>query len=439
MDYIHRHITDNMTVRMKDEQIIALTGARQTGKTTLCEKEIPVAANLPFTYITFDDPDERLRFQKAAVSILERLDTPLVILDEVQKLPSIFDPLKLVTDREKKQEGRFSRTFLLTGSSQFLLMRNVHETLAGRIALFNLHPLSLSEMMGGKSTCLLERIWRLQKIGEQDRKDFFSLPPDMVRKMISLRDRHLAWGGYPPVWQRQDDASKANWLKDYRRTYLERDIADVGQVADIDLFAQAQKILCARTANILSVSEVARDLSLTVNTVKRYIGLLTMSFQCHLLPPYYANVGKRLVKSPKIFFPDTGLLRMILGDLSVSSGALYESWLFSELNKWRQLQPVAPELFFYRTSGGREIDFLVAGKDRILPIEAKSYDQVSSSDGRNLESFLKEYGSATATGLVIYPGRDLVEIRENIWAVPDWYLFSRNSGTLDGEVYHNHT
>jgi predicted AAA+ superfamily ATPase len=435
MDYIHRHITDNVTVRMKDEQILALTGARQTGKTTLCEQEIPAATNLPFTYITFDDPDERLRFQKAAVSILESLDTPLVILDEVQKLPSLFDPLKLVADRDKKKKGLFRRIFLLTGSSQFLLMRNVRETLAGRIALFNLHPLSLSEMMGGESTSLLDRIWKKQKIGEHDRKDFFSLRPDVFRKMITLRDRHLTWGGYPPVWQRQDETAKANWLKDYRKTYLERDIADVGQVADIDLFAQAQKILCARTANILSVSEVARDLSLSVNTVKRYIGLLTLSFQCNLLPPYYANVGKRLVKSPKIFFPDTGLIRTILGNLSISSGAHYESWLFSELNKWRQLQPVAPELFFYRTGGGREIDFLLVGEGRILPIEAKSHDQVTGSDGRNMECFLKEYESMASTGLVVYPGRDFVEIRKNIWAIPDWYLFARNPETPGGENY----
>jgi len=426
MDYIHRHITDNMISRIRDERVLVLTGARQTGKTTLCEHEIPVLTGFPFTYISFDDPDERLRFQKAAVSILESINTPLVVLDEVQKLPSLFDPLKLVVDRQIKQKDLSPQIFILTGSSQFLLMRNVRETLAGRTALFNLYPLSLSETIGGKAPSLLNRIWQEQKIADDEKKRFFSLPPDKCRIMIALRDRHLTWGGYPPVWQRQDETAKANWLRDYRKTYLERDISDVGQVADIDLFAQAQKILCARTANILSVSEVARDLSLSVNTLKRYIGLLNLSFQCFLLPPYYTNVGKRLVKSPKIYFPDTGLIRAILGDLSVSSGAMYESWLFSELNKWKQLQPAAPELFFYRTGGGREIDFLLVDGKTILPVEAKSHDQVSESDGRNLEAFLKEFSPAARIGLVVYPGRDFIEIRKNIWAVPDWYLFARN-------------
>jgi predicted AAA+ superfamily ATPase len=169
------------------------------------------------------------------------------------------------------------------------------------------------------------------------------------------------WGGYPPVWQRTGDAERLRWLRDYRKTFLERDVADVGQVANNDTFALAQKLLCSRTANLLSISEVARDLGVAVNTLKRYLELLTLTFQCYLLPPWRENVGKRLTKSPKLYFPDAGLNRAILGELAIDRGAAYET-------------------------------------------------------------FMTEHGGKTHIGLVIYPGDEMVELRKNVWGIPDWYL-----------------
>ena len=428
MDLVRRSLLDSILSRMKHDRVVVLTGARQTGKTTLCEYQIPEETNLPYTYISFDDPDERLRFQKAAVSILESFDTSLVILDEVQKLPSFFEPLKLVVDRQQKQRGTgtHKNIFILTGSSQLLLMKNIRETLAGRVALSNLYPFSLREITVGNSTPLLNTIWNKQHLTDKDVKTFHSLSPEKVRSAIQIRNNHQSWGGYPPVWHKKEWVDKHNWLKDYRKTYLERDISDVGQVADIDTFAMTQKLLCARTANILSISEVARDVSLSVNTVKRYLNLLTMSFQSFLLPPYFKNIGKRFVKSPKIFFPDTGLNKAILGEMSISEGAKYESWVFSELIKWKQLEPVEPDLFFYKTGAGMEIDFLIAGKGRLVPVEAKSFERVTSADGRTLEAFLREYSKTSRIGIVVYPGKEMAEIRKNVWAVPDWYLFGGN-------------
>jgi len=424
MEYIKRHMGRVMEERSRRERIIVLTGARQTGKTTLCERQLPGQWDLPYTSISFDDPDERLRFQNAAVSLLESFKTPLVILDEVQKLPALFEALKLVTDRQKMQDEGSHPLFLITGSSQLLLMRNIRETLAGRVALCHLYPFSLAEVAGTSDMPLLSTIWRELEMSGEAVKKYAILSPEEGRRLQKLKDLHLAWGGYPPVWQREEAAEKWNWLRDYRKTYLERDVADVGQVANLDTFAMAQKLLCTRTANILSVSEVARDLSLAVNTVKRYLNLLVLSFQCFLLPPYFANVGKRFVKSPKLYFPDTGLMKVILGEFSINQGALYENWVFSELLKWKELQAMEPDLFFYRTSGGLEIDFLLTGAGRMLPIEVKSHDRVSPADGRNLEVFLKEYDAVAKMGLLVYPGRELLEIRPQVWAIPDWYLFA---------------
>ncbi|MBI5327095.1 MAG: ATP-binding protein [Deltaproteobacteria bacterium] len=423
MEYFKRDILPIIASRMKHDPVIVITGARQTGKTTLCEFQLPEALDLPFTYISFDDPDERYRFQKAAVSILETIETPLVILDEVQKIPSIFDPLKLVIDRHRKIKGGIRKTFILTGSSQLLLLKNIRETLAGRAALCHMYPLSLHELTGETGTPLLTELWQKNRMPGRLTEGFYTLSSDRIRNLVRDRDKSLAWGGYPPVWSRKEPADKLNWLKDYRKTYLERDISDIGQVADIDMFAAVQKLLCSRTANILSISEVARDVSLAVNTVKRYLNLLNISFQCFLLPPYFENTGKRLIKSPKLYFPDVGLNRAILGDITINKGASYETWVFSEFVKWKQLQPVELELFFYRTSAGRKIDFLIAGEGRIIPVEVKANDKATSADGRNIEAFIKEHRGKAKMGIIVYQGREIAEVRKNIWAVPDWYLF----------------
>jgi predicted AAA+ superfamily ATPase len=422
MDLINRSILPLMIPRMRQDRILAVTGARQTGKTTLCERQLPESTQQAYAYITFDDPEERLRFQRSPLAVLESLDAPLVIFDEVQKIPSLFEPLKVAADNNARIERL--QAFILTGSSQLLLVKSIRETLAGRAALFNLHPFSLPELLGGDKAPLLDRLWAGDIFLLDEAKRVLTTSPLEMRRMRTIRDLHRKWGGFPPVWQRKDEADKIHWLKDYRKTYLERDLTDAGQVADLDAFALAQKLLCARTGSLLSVSEVARDAGLAVNTMKRYIHLLSMTFQCVLLAPYHENMGKRLIKSPKIYFTDPGVTRVILGEQSVDEGAWYESWVFSELLKWRQRQSVEPELFFYRTSGGLEVDFLIAAPDRLLPVEVKSHDRATSADGRSVETFLKSRGDASGIGLVIYPGNAIEEIRRNVWAVPDWYLFS---------------
>lgn len=421
MDFLKRDIADIIVSRIGKDRLIVLTGARQTGKTTLCENILPKMLCLQATYITFDDPDERLRFQRAAISILESIETPLIVLDEVQKIPSIFDPLKYVVDRQKKSD--IKKIFILTGSSQLLLMKRIKETLSGRAALFHLYPFSFREVLATHNIPLLTQIWQEKAITNKHFKQFNAVSSGAIRHAINIRNEHQTWGGYPPVWMRKTKEDKINWLKDYRKTYLDRDIFDIGQVADIDTFAAAQKMLCLRTGQILKISEVARDLSLSVNTIKRYVHLLSMSFGCYVLPPYYENIGKRFIKSPKIFFPDMGLNKVILGDTAISDGASYETWVFFELIKWKQLQAIEPDIFFYRTAAGLEIDFLICGEGIIVPVEVKFSEKASYADARHLEVFMKEHKKIAPFGIIIYRGVEFKEIRQNIWAVPDWYLF----------------
>lgn len=422
MRTVRRHLLASLVSLVRKERIVVVSGARQTGKTTLCELQLPAELGCSHAYVSFDDPDERLRFQKGAISILESYDVPLVVLDEVQKAPFLFDPLKLVSDRARKQ-GDKGPVYVLTGSSQFHLMTNARETLAGRVSLLDLHPFSLGEVAGGSGPSFLTRIVQEGRIPPGVSERFHSISSEKRREGVRRTAEHREWGGFPPAWHRKEREEKSRWLRDYRRTWLERDIADVGHVADLDAFAVTQKVLCARTGNLLSLSEVSRDVSLSVNTVKRYLGLLCRSFQCHLLPPFFENVGKRLVKSPKIFFSDPGLSRAILGEMSIGAGAAYESWVFSEIMKWSSLRIPEAELFHYRTASGLEVDFLIAAHGRLLPVEAKARGRVTSADGRSVETFLAEHPRAARVGLIVYQGQEFVEIRKKVWAVPDWYLF----------------
>ncbi|MBI4650319.1 ATP-binding protein [Candidatus Desantisbacteria bacterium] len=423
MKYFNRNITKILLEKLKQTNIIALTGARQVGKTTLCEDLFPKYTNLAHSYISFDDPDERLRFQQNPIGILDSLDTPIIILDEIQKIPSLFEPLKYIVDKGTRVKTNKPKIFILTGSSQLLLIPKINETLAGRISLLNLWPLSLSEVFNNNNTPLLQKIWDNKEITKKDNELVTIISPETMRSFIKIKEEHQKWGGYPSVWQKESIVDKINWLKDYRRTYLERDISDIGRVDDIDTFALSQKLLCARTGQLFSISEIARDLGNAVNTVKRYINLLSISFQCVLLRPYYENVGKRFIKSPKIYFPDVGLNKIISGEIEVTSDASYETWVLSELIKWKELQPIEPELYFYRTSAGMEIDFLIKGENQLLPIEVKSGHKVNYADAHNLEAFITEQKKIVPFGLIVYAGNELVEIRKNIWAVPDWILF----------------
>jgi hypothetical protein len=421
MDYIERAVADKIISRFRQKRVIAITGARQTGKTTLCKNIIPKAVNKSFKYFTFDDPDERIRFKNSAIRILENVKEEVIILDEVQKIPEIFDPIKYLIDKEGQ-----NKKFIITGSSQILLIKGIKETLAGRVSLFNLYPLSLSEISRKSAkTCFLSKLIERQRILKKDIEEINLISSEELRNILNKRDKLLKWGGYPTIWNIDGDdknIEKTDWLKDYRKTYLERDVPDVGSFTNPDTFILAQKLLTLRTGQILSISEIAKEAGIAVNTVKRYIYILGATFISFLLNPYFINTSKRLIKSPKIYFPDNGLNRVIAGEDGISKGALYETWIFSELLKWKELQDIEPEIYFYKSASGLEVDFIVKAESFLLPIEVKSAQKVGYADGRSIESFIKEY--KIPIGIIVYPGNEIVEIRKDIFAVPDWFLFS---------------
>ncbi len=409
-----------LRVRLDRWPITVLTGARQTGKTTLVRELLPAAGGPQIVYLSLDDPDERLRLVADPVRRLDHGER-LVVLDEVQKQPELLDAVKLLADRKR------GHRFLLLGSSQILLLQKVRETLAGRATLLELWPLALVERVEEREVppSGLDLVWR-EGEAALETLDRAPTAADEVRRRRARAEDHWRWGGYPAL-EALGEADRAVWLRDFRRTYLERDLADLGRVADLDQFALAQNLLAARTGQLLSYSEVARELGVAVNTVRRYLRFLEISYQVVLLPPLFPTTTARLVKSPKLYWTDPGLARSLAG-ASVAEGALFETAVLAELVRWRSWQQDPPELHFYRTRAGREIDFVLHGRSRLLALEVKASERAHRTDARSLVEFLEGRvpGAPPGTerlGLVVTRGREIERLGPRVWAVPDWRLF----------------
>jgi predicted AAA+ superfamily ATPase len=417
-----RRLLDLIRVRLSTRAVTVLTGARQTGKTTLVRDLLPAVSDRAIVYFSLDDPDQRLRL---AADPVRRLDhgRDLVVLDEVQKQPGLLDAVKLLADRG---EGR---RFLLLGSAQILLLRQVRETLAGRATLLEMWPLGLVERVTGPRAPVsgLDQVWRE---GEAGLRRLADEPPsaDDARLWRARAEEHVSWGGYPAL-EALPPGERRAWLQDFRRTYLERDLADLGRVADLDQFALAQNLLAGRTAQLLSYSDLARDLGVAVNTVKRYVRFLEISYQVVLLRPLASTVPARPVKTPKLYWTDPALARHLAERTGAANGALFETAVLDELLRWSSWQADPPSIHFFRTHGGREIDFVLHAPDRVLAIEVKGRDRAHPTDARPLSGVLESLGprglapDARRLGLVVTRGREVEALAPGVWAVPDWRLF----------------
>lgn len=417
-----RRLLTRLLSRLEHRPVVVLTGARQTGKTTLVRDLLPRMGGPSAIYFTLDDPDERLRL---AADPVRRLDhgNQLVVLDEIQKQPELLDVVKLLADRGQ------GRRFLLLGSSQILLLQQVRETLAGRASLLELWPLALVERVEGDQAplCGLDIIWRE---GERGLRSLSDAPPsaEEARLWRARTEDHLLWGGYPAL-ERLPEQERAAWLRDFRRTYLERDLADLGRVADLDQFALAQNLLAARTAQLLSFSEVSRELGVAVNTLRRYLRFLEISYQAFLLRPSLPTASARLVKSPKLYWTDPGLARLLSGRMGVVDGPLYETAVLDELLRWSSWQDEPPDLHFYRTRAGREVDFVLHARHGLLLLEAKKSEKVQRVDARSVSEVLSSIRlsglgpDAWRLGIVVTGGREIRPLAAGVWEVPFWRLF----------------
>ena len=396
-----RLVDGALAARLSVMPAVVLTGARQTGKSTLVEKLVPGERR----YRSLDDFDVRDAARRDPEALLGG-HGPLT-LDEVQREPSLLPAVKRAIDRNRRP-GRF----LLTGSANLLLMRQVSESLAGRASYLTLWPMTRREQFG------------LARAGRWD--DLLAAPDAEWRDLLAAGDdaeedwQALALrGGFPtPALELRTAADRAIWFDGYVRTYLERDLQDLASISALPDFRRLMQAVCLRAGQLLNQTELGRDVGLPQPTVHRWLNLLETSYQLVRLPAYAVNRSKRLIKSPKVFWGDTGVA-LHLG-ATAPAGAHLENLVLHDLLAWRDARVDHVELAYWRTTIGEEVDFVIEAGGKLLPIEVKATAKPRLADCAHLRTFRQEYGRKARAGLLLHTGRTVEWLTPDVLAVPWW-------------------
>lgn len=413
---VNRMISQHLP-KVTDRQLLLITGARQTGKTTLVRQQYN---GLP--YYNLDAIEFRNQLSSISTFRWAR-DVGMSVIDEIQKEPGLFDKIKYAFD---ERSLRFS---VMTGSSQILLLKKVRETLAGRVTLRELFPFMYSELNDpnrvnsepGLLTSLISSETPDEILATQNAV-LIGGKWDDARQVETWLN---TWGGMAPLIHISDPQQRKFWLKDYAIAYLERDLADLVSLNDLKPFRKFQQIAALRTANLISFSELARDTGIGTETARRYLEYLRISYQAFLLQPYHKNLTSSLVKTPKLFWFDNGLLRHLSGlGFELDNGQLFENYIASELMKFIRTNRLDVKLTFYRTRSGMEIDFILETNNGIIAMEVKNRDSVSGSDFTNIRRLAEAASTEWLAGLVIYNGNKIQQFADSLWAIPSCRLFA---------------
>ena len=395
-----RLVTPSLDHRLRVMPAVVVTGARQAGKSTLAQELTP--GNRRF--ITLDDLDA-LDAARRDPELLVGGHQPVTI-DEVQRQPNLLHAVKLAIDRQR-QPGRF----LLTGSANLLMMQRVSESLAGRASYLTIWPMTRREQHGlGRAG-----IWdQLLQAPDRDWPALLKDQPDRSEDWRSLALR----GGFPtPAIHLTDPQSRSVWFDGYVRTYLERDLQRLSSIAALPDFRRLMRAACLRLGQLVNQTELGRDVGLPQPTVRRYLNLLETSYLLIRLPAYAVNRTKRLIKSPKIYWGDTGVA-LHLSQETKPRGAHLENLVLHDLLAWRDARLDLPEIFHWRTTIGEEVDFVIETGDRLLPIEVKATTRPRRRDTTALRTFQAEYGARSRAGLLLHTGTLLDWITPTILATP---------------------
>jgi predicted AAA+ superfamily ATPase len=415
-DSFHLRLLSSRLPDTTTRRVVVLTGARQTGKTTLCRRTFE-----RLRYISLDAPENRDALRELSTAAWAETVGNAVI-DEAHKEPSVFDKVKYAFD-----EGKISFT-VLTGSSQILLLKKIRESLAGRAFFYELWPLMQCELSSSSKSNeptppLLEQFFSSESVS-----DVLSKVPETLLEEEDYRYRKaenhiLKWGGMPALLDLSED-ERWLWLKNYGYTYLERDLSDLARMDDLMPFRKFQRFSALRSGMLLNYSEIARDAGISVDTARRYLEYLRISYQAMLLQPYYRSLTSSIVKTPKLFWADVGIWRQLTGYKGEITGQLYETMVVGEIIKWLRTSQCEAELYFYRTRSGMEVDLLLETPAGVIGMEIKSRTTVSEKDAAPLKALAQTLSGKWRGGVVLYTGKRISRFDSpSIWAIPSRRLF----------------
>ena len=401
-----RHIHALLTEALADTPVVLLNGARQTGKSTLVQT---LASREGRRYLTLDDRVVLAAAKSDPTGFIAGLSGP-VVMDEIQRAPELFLDIKAAVDRDRTP-GRF----LLTGSANVLLLPTLADSLAGRMEVLSLWPLSCCEMAGDAAFNRADWLF-------DGPLDAVQIPP-CDRQMLVETILH---GGFPEAAARSTAKRRAAWFESYLQTILQRDLRELANLEQLTEVPHLLQLLATRSASLLNQAELSRASRLTQTTLKRYLSLLETLFLVVRIPAWARNPGKRLVKSPKVFLPDTGLLSWLL-DLSADKllarpglpGHLVETFVACELLKHLAYSGKGLSLWHYRTQTDIEVDFILEDRmGKLTGIEVKASASVDAADFKGLRHLQDTEGAAFSRGILLYAGRETVAFSDRLHAIP---------------------
>lgn len=396
-----RLVASSLTQRLGVKPAVVLTGARQTGKSTLArglpdERQFQSLDDMDVLELARRDPDALLEGERP------------VTVDEIQREPNLLLAIKRQIDR-RRVPGRF----LLTGSANLLLMRQVSESLAGRASYLTLWPMTRREQMG-LGTC-----GRWEELLAADPAQRLELLADGAAPREDWRALARR-GGFPtPALQLRSDTDRRVWFEGYVRTYLERDLQDLAAITALPDFRRLMRAAAARLGQLVNQAELGRDVAMSQPTAHRYLNLLETSYLLVRLPAYAVNRTKQLTRSPRLYWGDTGVALHLAGGAE-PGGPHLENLILTDLLAWRDARLDPAELFFWRTTTGEEVDLVIEAGDRLLPIEVKATARPRLRDAEHLLTFRREYGDRALPGLLLHAGDRLEWLAPGLLAAPWW-------------------
>lgn len=409
--YITRFVVDRLEEAVTDSPVVLIHGPRQCGKTTLARR---FGDDNGFGYFSFDSEAVRLAALDDPAGFLADLPEK-VILDEIQRVPELFAAIKLNVDRDRRP-GRF----ILTGSANVLLIPRLSDSLAGRMQIIRLHPLSRCEILGQPSMFLETLFSGASLVHETERLG--SEIPDIV-----------AAGGYPAALARTSGRRRSSWYRDYVETIAQRDIRELARIREIEALPQLVTLIAAQTAQLFNLSALSEPFRLSRPTIGDYVALLEQVFLIHRLQPWHSNRLSRMIKAPKIHLGDSGVACAVLGLTSESLqsdrkmlGHLLETFVVQELRRQASWSEEHLRFHHFRNKDGAEVDLVLEGVgQKVAGVEVKLSGTVKAKDFRGLRKLRDLLGERFKAGVVLYDGEQSVPFGGGLWAVPLGRLWGR--------------
>lgn len=394
-----RKLSNSINIAMQDTPVVMISGPRQSGKTTLVQQYDPT-----LQYYTLDDDNILNAALQDPVGFVKRIDK--AIIDEIQRAPELLRAIKLSIDKNR-QAGRF----LITGSTNLLALPKIGDSLAGRMEILTLLPLSLAE------------------VGQRDNQ-FLKLaqsqtwPLTISHKIDCIAEAII--GGYPEMRIRQDINRRNSWAKSYIKSIIERDIKDISNIEKLAEMPHLLEVLAQQSGQLTNFTQIGGQIKLDSKTTQKYVNLLENLFLIKTLRPWHRNTLSRIIKTPKVYFLDSGVLSTLnhitpdrINTKPQLAGALLETWVYSELLKTINYEQESWNIFYYRDKEQVEVDFILENSaNQIIGIEVKTSHTIFNQDFRGLRKLAAIAGNDWLSGIILYQGEQCLSFGDNLWAIP---------------------